>query len=345
MAIKIFITGTTGYIAGDTFSLLQSKHPEYEYSALVRSEDKAKLVKKAYPSTRTVIGGLDDSELLQEEAAKADIVLHAADASDHEGAAKAIAAGLLKGHSKEHPGFWLHTGGTGILCWEDMDNNRLGEHSDKEYNDWDGVGDLTNLPDSAFHRNVDKIVLQAGKDHGDVVKTALVCPPTIYGRGRGPVSVRSRQAYELTKLILNEKYIPVIGEGKARWNHIHVADLAQLFLLLVEAAAAKKLDAELWGEKGYYLCESGEHLWTELAVKIAKDAEALGYVKDPQKKSLARQAALDVAGFEAISWGLNSRGKAIRAGKLLGWKPTSPSIEDEAPNFVKDEYERLHASS
>ncbi|KAK6417826.1 hypothetical protein LTR95_017280, partial [Oleoguttula sp. CCFEE 5521] len=92
MAIKIFITGTTGYIAGDTFSLLQSKHPEYEYSALVRSEDKARLVKKAYPSTRTVIGGLDDSELLQEEASKADIVLHAADASDHEGAAKAIAA-------------------------------------------------------------------------------------------------------------------------------------------------------------------------------------------------------------------------------------------------------------
>ncbi|KAK6396504.1 hypothetical protein LTR95_019521, partial [Oleoguttula sp. CCFEE 5521] len=78
---------------------------------------------------------------------------------------------------------------------------------------------------------------------------------------------------------------------------------------------------------------------------IAKDAEALGYVKNPQKKSLARQAALDVAGFEAISWGLNSRGKAIRAGKLLGWKPTFPSIEDEAPNFVKDEYERLKASS
>ncbi|KAK3627753.1 hypothetical protein LTR56_000253 [Elasticomyces elasticus] len=345
MAIKIFITGVTGYIAGDTFSVLQDKHPEYEYTALVRTDEKADIIKKAYPSTRTVIGDLDDSELLKKEASKADIVLHAADASDHEGAAKAIAAGIVEGHSKEHPGFWLHTGGAGILTWEDSEKGRLGEHSDKEYNDWDGVAELTGLPDSAFHRNVDKVVIEAGEKHSDVLKTALVCPPTIYGRGRGPVSVRSRQAYELTKLILKEKYIPVIGEGKSRWNHIHVADLAQLFLLLVEAAAANKLDDELWGKKGYYLCESGEHVWTELAQKIAKDAEKAGFVNKLEKKPLARQAALDVAGFEAISWGLNSRGKAVRAGKLLGWKPTAPSIEDDAPNFVKDEHERLEASS
>ena len=42
---------------------------------------------------------------------------------DHEGAAKAIAAGMKAGHSKEHPGYWLHTGGTGILTWEDTKEN------------------------------------------------------------------------------------------------------------------------------------------------------------------------------------------------------------------------------
>ncbi|KAK0312206.1 hypothetical protein LTR01_003120 [Friedmanniomyces endolithicus] len=345
MAVKIFLTGVTGYIAGDAFSVLQSKHPEYEYAVLVRSKEKGEVVKKAYPGTRIVIGDLDNSDVLKQEASKADFVLHAADASDHEGAAKAIAAGMVEGHSEDHPGFWLHTGGTGILTWEDAEKGRLGEHSDKEYNDWDGVEELTGLPDSAFHRNVDKIVLEAGTKHSKVLKTALVCPPTIYGRGRGPVAVRSRQAYELTKLILNEKYIPVIGAGKARWNHIHVSDLSQLFLLLVEAAAAYKLDAELWGARGYYLCESGEHVWTELAEKIAKDAEELGFVKKLEKKDLARQAALDVAGFEAVSWGLNSRGKAERARKLLGWKPKAKSIEEEAPNIVKDEHARLMGGS
>ena len=106
----------------------------------------------------------------------------AADASDHEGAAKAITAGLLEGHSQDKPGFWIHTGGTGILTWEDAQNGCKGQWSDKQYDDWDGVSELTGLPDHAFHRNVDKIVLEAGEKHGDVIKTALVCPPTIYGK-------------------------------------------------------------------------------------------------------------------------------------------------------------------
>lgn len=109
------------------------------------------------------------------------MILDAADASDHEGAARAIAAGLVEGHSKEKPGFWLHTGGTGILTYEDSDNGRLGEHSDKEYNDLDKIHELTSLPDHAFHRNIDKIVLETTTKHKDAVKATIVCPPTIYG--------------------------------------------------------------------------------------------------------------------------------------------------------------------
>lgn len=43
------------------------------------------------------------------------------------------------------------------------------------------MDELTNLPDEAFHRNVDKLVIDAGTKHGDVIKTNIVCPPTIYG--------------------------------------------------------------------------------------------------------------------------------------------------------------------
>ena len=113
---------------------------------------------------------------------ESDCYIDTADSSDHEGSAKAIAAGLLAGHSKEHPGYWLHTGGTGILTYADSDAGRLGEWDEKEYNDWDGITELTHLPDHAFHRNVDQIVLRAGSEHHDVIKTALVCPPTIYGQ-------------------------------------------------------------------------------------------------------------------------------------------------------------------
>lgn len=69
------------------------------------------------------------------------------------------------------------------MCWADTDDDYagLGTWSEKQYNDLEGVGELTSLPDRAFHRNVDKLVLGVAEEHGDKVKTAIVCPPTIYG--------------------------------------------------------------------------------------------------------------------------------------------------------------------
>lgn len=65
----------TGYIAGDALATLVSKYPNFSYSALVRSTHKAEQVKAQYPNIRIVLGGLDDSALLERESAAADIVL------------------------------------------------------------------------------------------------------------------------------------------------------------------------------------------------------------------------------------------------------------------------------
>jgi N-acetyl-gamma-glutamylphosphate reductase len=65
----------TGYIAGDALYAIYAEHPEYEYAVLVRAKEKGDIVKKAYPEVRIVLGGLDDAKVLEEEAAKADIVL------------------------------------------------------------------------------------------------------------------------------------------------------------------------------------------------------------------------------------------------------------------------------
>ena len=155
---------------------LEKKFPDFEYTTLVRNSEKGALVAAAYPKIRLVYGTLDDSALLEAESARADIVLHTADSSDHAGAAHAIAAGLA---SKQKPGFWIHTSGTGILCWKDMETQTYGEPpSQAPYEDLDKVHELTHLPDTAFHRDVDKIVLAAGTS-SSVTKTVIVCPPTI----------------------------------------------------------------------------------------------------------------------------------------------------------------------
>lgn len=54
---------------------MTQQHPEFAYSALVRSSEKANQVKAQYPNIRIVLGDLDDSDILERESAAADIVL------------------------------------------------------------------------------------------------------------------------------------------------------------------------------------------------------------------------------------------------------------------------------
>jgi uncharacterized protein YbjT (DUF2867 family) len=68
-------TGATGYIGGDVLYALEKAHPNYEYTALVRNSEKGGPVAAAFPKIRLVYGGLDDSQLLEDEAARADIVI------------------------------------------------------------------------------------------------------------------------------------------------------------------------------------------------------------------------------------------------------------------------------
>ena len=205
-----------------------------------------------------------------------------ADSSDHTDAATAIAKGLVQGHSAARPGFWLHTGGAGILTYFDSKVKKtFGEHDDIVFNDLEGVDELVNLPSAAFHRNVDEIVLNTGIKHADSVKTALICPPTIYGPGRGPTSSRGRQVYELASFILKERYCPRIGKGMSRWNNVHVHDLSRVFELLVQAAldSGSHNDPEIWGARGYYLTENGEHVWGDLSVAMGEEAFKQGYIR------------------------------------------------------------------
>lgn len=220
----------------------------------------------------------------------------------------------------------------------------FGEKDDKVFNDLDGVDELVNLPAAAFHRNVDEIVLNTGTKY-DFVKTAIICPPTIYGKGRGPISGRGRQVYELASFILKEQYCPRIGKGLSRWNNVHVHDLSRVFELLVQAALDPSMNenSEIWGAHGYFLTENGEHVWGDLSAAVGEEGFKQGYIKTaPDLRAWSIDEAVNSpAGFEAASWGMNSRGVSERARKILGWKPQERSLKEELPQIVRSEAARL----
>jgi hypothetical protein len=121
-----------------------------------------------------------------------------------------------------------------------------------------------------------------------------------------------------------------------------VSDLAQLFVLLVEAAVANNTDTQLWNKNGYYLVENGEHVWSDLARLMGSKATQLKLVdKELEEKEMGKDKAIEQAGFEAVSWGFNSRGKAQRAAEKLGWKAQGKGIEDSVEEILKDEKARL----
>lgn len=145
----------------------------------------------------------------------------------------------------------------------------------------------------------------------------------------------------MSRVTLQLQKAPIIGAGQSYWNNVHVHDLSDLFTLLAEAAIAGKNDDGLWGSKAYYLAENGEHCWGDIARLVAQSAAKQGYIPEAKAKQIDIETARKLAGFESFSWGLNSRGRAQRARKLLGWKPYRPSLEEELPGIVQSEWRRL----
>ncbi|TDZ40289.1 Uncharacterized protein C8035_v003640 [Colletotrichum spinosum] len=344
MTLKIFLTGVTGYVGGDAFYTLYEKHPEYDYSLLVRTEERAGVVRKAYPNVRIVIGSNSDSEILEEEAAAADVVIHTADSADDVPSAQAITKGLANGHSAEKPGYYIHLSGTGILIWYDQVNERYGEAPlpEQEYHDIRDISRLLSLPDDAVHRNVEKVVLAANSS-SPAVRTAVLLPPTIYGTGRGPQNRRSIQIPALARATLEKGFAPVVAPGQTEWDNIHVHDLSNFFTRLVEATQDAKLnsDQEVFGAHGYFILESGTHKWADVAAWIAEEAHAQGFLPAPLTKEVTMKEVLH-SGPVAGSWALNSKGRTERAKKYLGFETKAKSVKEEIPELIKREATILH---
>ncbi|KAK0632445.1 NAD-dependent epimerase/dehydratase [Immersiella caudata] len=348
MPTKLLLTGVTGYIGGDIFSVLIEAHPELEYTLIVRNEERANLVREKYPADTnpnvTIKYGTTApyTTVLEDEASKTDIIVHTAESADDVPSAKAIAAGILraKDRSPTNPIVWIHLCGTGILQWYDQVHRRIGQPPlpHETYDDIASLPRLLTLPDEALHRDVDKIVL--GVNHlTQNVKTAIVAPPTIYGVGRGPVNTISQQLPGIARFILEHGYAPAVAPtGLTEWDNVHISDVSSLFLALVEAAVNpnQRDNPEIFGLAAYYFCENGKpHAWADVSAKLAQEAVELGYLKEVVTKLVG----IDEATVKSM--GSNSRSVASRARKYLAWETKGPALEPELAGVMETEAKRL----
>ncbi|KAI1623512.1 hypothetical protein EDD37DRAFT_650606 [Exophiala viscosa] len=342
MGPRVFVTGATGYIGGDALFEIAKAHPNWYITCAVRNSDKGTKIAQQYPSIKLVHADLNDVDVIEEAASKADIVFHFANC-DHEASAKAIVRGLAR-RTGNTPGYWIHTSGALILGTETIDRGCWGAELSQVFDDWNGVDELTSLPDHAEHRNVDKLVLEASKTYPDKIKTAIVCPPVIFGRGRGPANQRSIQLYRLTEAFLTHRRAFMVGRGKNIWNQVHVQDLSRLYLLLGQAAANNGEPAT-WDDLGYYLAESGSFVWKDVIEAVAGEISKQCSMELRVVEELSPEEATKLLRGAKYLIGANCRGTSIRARKLLGWEPREKSLMDEIPAIVEGEATSLGLAS
>lgn len=289
--MKIFVTGASGYIGGSVAALLARKG--HDVRGLVRSQAKAEGVRAH--GIEPVIGTLDDDALLTAEARAADAVINAAD-SDHAGAVKALLAGLA-GSGKP----FIHTSGSSLVGDEAM-----GEPSDAIFTEDTPVKPE---PDKEHRVALNKLIVDAAPG----VRTVVLCNSLIYGDTLGAPA----QSVQIPPLVAQARESGIaryIGRGLNIWSNVHIADMAELYLLALDKAPAGS----------FYYVENGETAFGELVQAIA-DGLGLGEAQSwPAADAVARWGR-ELAVF---ALGSNSRIRADKARRDLGWAPIRTSAVD-----------------
>ncbi|KAF2806935.1 NAD dependent epimerase/dehydratase family protein [Mytilinidion resinicola] len=335
---KVLITGVTGFIGGSVLStLLETQFASLKnikLAGVVRGENNASVLKSKGIQPE-IIQGIEDLGLLRKIAREYDVIINSAFAFQTE-AAKALLRGL--GDRSKQTGKQLHfiqeTGTSNIA-----DRPITGTyHEDRVFSDKDDIYSYLeerNAAEEYAQRTTNIVIPQLGLELG--VKTYIIQSPTIYGIGTGFFRKTSIQIPVLTRAAIKAGQALLLGDGKAVWDYIHIADLSTMFEFLL----AKILDGDRIpsGKEGMYFSETGRYAWRDLMQGIADAGKDLGVLKTNELKPITLEEGVQVgygssAPFVELAYASNSRSRAHKI-RELGWKPQKTE-EDFQKNFRDD---------
>jgi nucleoside-diphosphate-sugar epimerase len=154
------------------------------------------------------------------------------------------------------------------------------------------------------------LVRQASIEKG--LRTIVICPSMIYGRGRG-LQPDSDQLPKLTALSKKMGAGVYFGKGLNRYSNVHIDDLAELYLLVLEKAPGGS----------FFFAENGDASFKEIASIISRFLGFGGKTISLSVEELVRQYG-DAGRYGMTS---NSLVSAVNA-RRLGWSPKGPSLAD-----------------
>jgi nucleoside-diphosphate-sugar epimerase len=312
---SLLIAGATGYITGTFLTYFHEAHPEIPVRCIVRDTKRAELIANRYSSSVIpVIGSLDDTVFLQNEASKASIVVNGTGQNGE--AVQALIEGLAKNPlnstTSEKPVF-LHISGTGIVT-----HDVLGVASPRVWNDSSDYNELMRIDESHSQVKTDNVVRRVGKELA--VKTLILSPPTILGRGTGPGAQETVQ-YLWYNAIVDKGAPFLLGKGENVWSTVSVRDLGKAILFVIDLVleGSNKLE---FGDRGYYFVEAFELSLMDRAKAVGERLVKEGKIESADVRFFGEEDIVKEHGpLFAYILGSSSRVRADRL-KELGWRPT-----------------------
>ncbi len=290
--MKILITGATGYIGSSVVSKLVSAG--HRVTAIVRSQPSA--LKAQTAGAITVTGDLYDAAWLTEELSQHDAAIHAAAPSDgtaHQLNDAVIDAAIAAFGGTNRP--FILTGG----IWRYGENDRISEASP-----------AAAAAISAWRGPLERRLLDSD------VRASIVEPGIVYGNGAGiPALIADAPRTDDGDIML-------IGSGNQRWTSVHVDDLADLYVAVLENAKG--------GER--YLGVTGDNPTVrELGEAVAGPDNTVV----PEDDTASRER-LGAAFADALL--LDQAAVTTKARDAFGWNPQQPTlIEELAAGYGRDQ--------
>ena len=231
----------------------------------------------------------------------------------------------------------------------------LGLLNPKIWSDKTSLPEIRSLPPTALHRNTETILHDTIAKHGDKINIAIMCPPDIYGKGKGLVKTHSALIpffIHAAKGIKSGKPF-YYNEGANTRSWVHIEDLMRLYLHVVEAAVSSSSSTststssgDFFNENGYYFASTQEHSQIDVAKAVGGILHKHGVIKDAEPVQIGLEELDGMAAvypaFPKLArylFASNSRTRAERAGEKWGYKGEAPglleSLEDDVLDAIK----------
>jgi nucleoside-diphosphate-sugar epimerase len=279
--MRVFVTGATGYIGSVvTEKLLAAGH---EVLGLARSDSSARKLERL--GAQPVPGDMGGPAVVSAAARRSEAVIHLAAEFSPNGPQldRAVIDAVLEAFRGSGKAF-VYTSGIWVMG---STGGRVADES----------APVNPVPLVAWRPSHEQSVLKAEGVRGIVIR-----PGMVYGRSGG---------------FLASLFVPgrngavrIVGSGENRWSFVHVDDLADLYVLALQAPTAS-----------LYFATAGP------AVPVAELAKAAALGATVEKVPLDQARA--EMGPVADALALDGMFSSLKAMRELGWKPARASVLQE----------------